>query len=508
MVSVKTALLALAAPILCLAALPTTNQIEVRSTGADTNGGCYAALDGSGGGTAGTDYSIQDSPHVAFNGTTITAVTAGVSATITISGYTVATTDSHNCLQITGGTNFTTGVYYISSVNVGANTWTLDRNVSTGVGAAMTGNMGGGFLTIAQALSIAVQGNASSSGVANAGNTIWIKKGTYTVTTKLLTPSFPTVAFPLTVSGYNASHGDNPGVASGNQPTVTTATNSIDLWDMRGDFVVYQYLKLSNTAGTKGNGFVDTISNPNRILIAYCRITGFAIGIASTETKALTVFASEIDTNTSHGLSLDDKTVLYGNYIHDNGGDGALINDADQTTTSYTFIRNVFYKNNIGIATSGTQGNANQETFINNDVTDSTSDGMRLSYGGASALMLLQGNVLYNNGGWGVNFSFGGGTFTQVGSAGIINLSNAYGANTSGTIQGASAGTGDVTLTADPFTARTSGNFALNSTAGGGAALKALSYPGIIPDAGTGFSDIGALQSQASSGGSNSAYAQ
>ena len=59
-------------------------------------------------------------------------------------------------------------------------------------------------------------------------------------------------------------------------------------------------------------------------------------------------------------------------------------------------------------------------------------------------------------------------------------------------------------LTANPFVGGS--NFALNSTSGGGAALKAKGFPGITP-AGTGYADIGALQSQGSAGGSAAPHA-
>lgn len=112
---------------------------RVRPSGSNANGGGYDP----GIASPGTDYSQQNAAHVTFNGTTITATTAGVGATITITGYTPAATDVANAVQISGGTNFIVGFYYIVSTGVG--TWTLDRNCTTGAGSAMTGAMGGGW---------------------------------------------------------------------------------------------------------------------------------------------------------------------------------------------------------------------------------------------------------------------------------------------------------------------------------------------------------------------------
>jgi hypothetical protein len=56
------------------------------------------------------------------------------------------------------------------------------------------------------------------------------------------------------------------------------------------------------------------------------------------------------------------------------------------------------------------------------------------------------------------------------------------------------AGSHDITLTVDPFIAGASQNFALNNTAGGGAALRSKGFPGVYLVGGTGYKDIGAFQ--------------
>ena len=52
-----------------------------------------------------------------------------------------------NIINITGGTNFTTGHYQIISVVVGVSV-TVDRNCTTAAGAAGTANIGGAKQTI------------------------------------------------------------------------------------------------------------------------------------------------------------------------------------------------------------------------------------------------------------------------------------------------------------------------------------------------------------------------
>src|SRR5574343_482749 len=82
-----------------------------------------------------------DDHATTFNGTTRTATaTSATNSVLTLVGRTVAAADKWNSFQITGGTNFTAGWYTITDVNTSANTWTLDRNCTTGSAAsAMTG---------------------------------------------------------------------------------------------------------------------------------------------------------------------------------------------------------------------------------------------------------------------------------------------------------------------------------------------------------------------------------
>lgn len=113
-----------------------------RNAGNDANGiGFDSSISG------GTNFANQNNPHVVFDGSTIAAHAATATATILVTGYTVATTDVGNYFNITGGSGFTTGRYKILSVNVGAVTWTLDRTCTTGLASGATGNMGGAAST-------------------------------------------------------------------------------------------------------------------------------------------------------------------------------------------------------------------------------------------------------------------------------------------------------------------------------------------------------------------------
>jgi hypothetical protein len=70
------------------------------------------------------------------------------------------------------------------------------------------------------------------------------------------------------------------------------------------------------------------------------------------------------------------------------------------------------------------------------------------------------------------------------------------------------AGGTDIALTANPFVDSASGNFVLNTTAGGGAAAKAVAFPSTLSDGlTTTYMDLGAYQSQCTGGASSSVFA-
>ena len=99
--------------------------------------------------------------------------------------------------------------------------------------------------------------------------------------------------------------------------------------------------------------------------------------------------------------------------------------------------------------------------------------------------------IIYGNTGYAINSPS-----TLINATSINNDYNAYGGNNSGGAQlnNVSGGAHDVTLTADPTVAGSSNNFALNSTAGGGASCAGAGFPGILRIGGTGYQSIGPLQ--------------
>lgn len=450
------------------AALSANTQWEVRTTGTDTNGGGFVA------GSGGTDYSQQNSPHVTFNGSTITATTTGASATIIITGYTVATTDVGNNVNISGGTNFLTGVYQIGTVSTGANSWTLDRAATSGVGAAMTGTMGGGFLTISKALGLCVNG----------GNVVNIQAGTYTITVALEVNNNN-----LTLIGYQTTHGDE-----GTKPLITTSTNSLNNFINETSSVqvtTFDNLSLSTTAGTPGVGIMALSGTWSTVTVRNSLFTGFADGIDGEDQVNYPFSVLNIDNteflNGAIGVVNTNGFIISNSWFVGQSTYGA-------STGQHTLLQNspmVFENTVFSGGAIGIMSKEGAQIYVQScDFANNSSDGIQLNGSGVSVVS-VQNDVFYNNGGYGINVESAS-NLSQVST----NRNNAFGSNTSGATNNFPAGTGTVTLSANPFNA----NFSLNNTAGGGALLRGTGYPGVFLTGATGYPDIGALQHQSTGG--------
>jgi hypothetical protein len=207
------------------------------------------------------------------------------------------------------------------------------------------------------------------------------------------------------------------------------------------------------------------------------------------------------------GSSFLLSSAAYG--IQDTGGNGSTI----------VLVGNYFAGGLVGLWDGGSGGNPNSQRWVvQNNVFNGNGRGIYAQEGVAYAL--LSGNSFYGQTNENVylalttstaiiaqNNIFWGGTYglwlSQVPSV-SYSASNAYGNQGTAAFANWFASPSwarDVTLSANPFTNTATPNFALNSTAGGGAALKTAGFPGVTP-AGTGYLDIGALQSQAAAGAS------
>ena len=458
-------------------------QFDVRTTGNDANGGGFVT------GATGTDFSQQNGSQ--FSGTDLASSNGSTNpCTVTSAGHNFTAADVGNLLNISAGTNWTTGAgvrYQI--VSVAANAATLDR--ACGSVASLSGGTwaeGGAMATIAGAVAIA-DSTTTMQGGAGAGAIINIKSGVnYVLTSAVSVGANSNIAFV----GYNATHGDN-----GTCATVTTATNSTNLFNISNRSYTFDNFCFTNTAVTPAIGL--SIASGVDAAIRNSSFSGFTNGISSAATWT-TMIGIEVKNSTGVGVNLSGaQGILYGSYIHNNTGTnvvigrGAVVNSIVSAGTTH----------GVQMNSSPSEG-----ACINSDIANNGGDG----WNATTATFHMINCAIYGNTSAGVR----GPNIGAVSNVMPVNLGedNGYGGNTGGdrvgytaapgTMNGTTAALGDVALSVSPFVSAT--NFALNGSAGGGAALKAIGFPGTFPTGATvGTLNAGAVQTSSGGGGTTHA---
>ena len=437
---------------------PATSVYEIRPTNGNANNGGGFVPGGSG-----IDRSQQDAAHVIFDGSTIAGTTPGVSATITITGYTVTADDVNNFLCITGGANFSVGIFHIASVNVGANTWTLDRNVSGAAASGLVARMGGartGFTTGSTALGATLAGGAK----------VWVKNEAWNEAAVI--NSSGADGSWIDVEGYNTARGDLADPANwANRPTNDRATAGAIGFNISGLRVVLKYLRVrrAGTVGFQPAGQLD-------ICIGCRADSNGSLGFSATLAVLL---ACEADSNTTHGFAPGTETLCIGCYSHDNTqrgfdllGEGiALLNCISEANAGHGIA-----VGNVRTRIINCTVNGNPGALI---------DG--INYGTPPVSSILINTIMSNNGRYGANATDGDSLWTD---------NNNYFGNGTAARNNVPAGANDRAL--DPqFVDAAGGNFAIGTN------LKGLGWPGLFPGGlSTGGMDIGAVQRvEAAAGG-------
>ncbi|HEX5323841.1 MAG TPA: hypothetical protein VFW40_08655 [Capsulimonadaceae bacterium] len=455
------------------AAFSATTQWDIGTGGSSSNGGGFDTS------SSGTDFSQQNSPQITYTdlviGATNTQLTSALNPFTSV--------DVGNIINITGGTGFT--VQRVQIVSVAAGVATCDKSCGTASSTGGTGNLGGSLSKLADVAALPV-----------AGNTVWIKTGTYSSTTTTTLNLTGAVGTPITIAGYNTTHGDN-----GTAPTLTSATNFIDIIDIDASWLTFRNLKITSTAGTPGDGIAGVTATSQFITVDSCTINGVAHGIngGTRAMNPLIVRNTQISNCTSHAVTNGGSgfaDMFEGCVFYNNGGDAYLSNTS---ASQLIFTDCIIAKNAAGVVTANTS-RADIWYFRNCDFVDQTGDAIKNTESTGSLTIGLVNCIFYGNGGWAVNITTQSQTVGD--SRALINHSNAYGSNTSGNLKGLSAGTGDVSLSGDPFTNRSGQDYSLNNTSGAGAACRAAGFQGAFSNGTTtGYPDIGAAQHQATGGG-------
>lgn len=407
------------------------------------------------------DYSQQAAAQFAYTD----LASAGTGLTVSSAAKPFAKQQVGNSLVITGGTNFNTGRYVIASVAASVATVVGSTNITTGAGATGTGGLGGAFLS-----------PALPAGLKIANNTIFIKTGTYLITSASTNVaggclSDATNGACRTWEGYGSVRGDlgTPPIlqASGiSSATLFTIANSGTNGSLIRNLVV-DGNSLSTITGVNGlhraTLYKVTVKNCPTVGItgnattayAFCLVTGCGGGWSTT--GATYFFCCEANANTGIGFNAS-----FGQYNY------------------------CLSTNNTGASSDGFS--VGVETVISHCVAYGNGrDGFRIAGLESGALFNL---IAESNTG----FGFGG---AGAAKPGFMLVNCAGFSNTGGNIDTTNLGVsqGFVTGSASFFTNAAGGNFALNTTAGGGALARAAGLPGVYPRGlTTGFVDLGAAQ--------------
>lgn len=444
---------------------------EVRTTGADTNGGGVNSA------TVVIDYSQQASPQVSVTD----AVTAGTT-TITSATATFTANMVGNLLAISGGTGSIALAWYEIVTFTNSTSIVVDRSTGLSVGTGATLKVGG---------ALASPGAPFISAVG--GNYVWVKAGTYSITSASTNISGGCVSMPTgttarstRLSGYNSSRGDR------STPPLLQASG------------ISTFILVKGIAG----GVIENISVDGATLTSSQGINIAASGTRCALCKAVNC--------TNSGFV---------------GAAGSLGTFCEATTcsTAAAFLTGNWsyctaHDNTFtGFSTASSGMTLVRCLSVNN--TGATSDGFI-----ASAMVGYANCVAYNNGrnGFGITSLTGQISYmncvaegngqssgTGTGFTASATMDGAFMLNCSAQAAGASAfnnktagisanipalnQVGTITPTASVFTTPGSNDFSLNTNASAGAALRAAGVPSTTPWIFGGLStnsflDVGAAQ--------------
>lgn len=473
-------LLFLLLPLPCFAtAFGANTQWDVRTaanSGSDTNGGGFDP----GVVAPGTNESMGAGTSISCTVQTTTTTAVCVPA------ITSTTHGPGNFIgTLTGSGCSATARFELLSQSSGTGTFSTTLGTAASV---CTGVIGGSLLTV---------GAAVTSEVSN--NTIWIQTGTYSQSATITTGY---VTAPLWFIGYGTTHGDG-----GTAPLLTTATNSTVLFTMNTSGhqqPIFINISMSNTASTRAAGFYNPAGGGPTLYLAHVTMDGFSAAVdfnTNSGGNGIFIYDSLIENWTVNGIEINapNGPRIYSSILANGTGDAVYTtsgNSGSNTELIDTIIGNVT-GHCVNIANTG--NGVSNLTFINNDFVACTTGAVLIATiapaGGnqTGSDQRFQNNIFYANGGFNIStptYLVGGVQTTQL----SVNKFNAF--DSLGNVNWPT-GMNVITLTANPFNGYATGDFSLNTAAGGGALLRGLGYPGTFHGGSTvGYLDVGAVQHQ------------
>lgn len=466
---------------------------ECRTTGNANNGGGFHT------GASGTDRSQQNSAQVVIDNSTITCTTTGANSnTLTFTaGYTATAADVGNVVKITGGTNINTGYYEITGFT--ATTWTVTgaTNLTTagGAGSAITGNMGG-----------AADSPVTINSSVVAGNLVYIQSGTYNLAATLTLTSGTVasgVSKPTVWVGYSTTRTPTN---TDTQPVLASNNNALSPCVTVGSYNIVRNIKVDGSGATNKAARGFTVSGTDLCMVERCTASVFTdCGFLCQQNgQAINCYATGGTSAASNGgFNLNSHAPSCIDCVADSNANAGFVAAA---ASAGGFINCIASNNTTANGHGFSLASGGASPPMQNCVAyNNAGDGIRIA-GSFTETMYIRNCILVKNAGYGINSSTGDNRSTSGTPAGTPLVDyNAFFSNTLGVRNQIDAGPHDVTLTGDPLVNGTT-DFSLNNTAGAGAACKAVAFPGALLFGGTGFLDLGALQSQASGGAAGMLY--
>lgn len=450
--------------------LPATVVWEVRTGGSDTNGGGFVR-----GGT-GVDYSQQDAAQQSVDLVTNTAVVHTTTTQIQFATYTPSANDVDNVYNNTGGSS-TAGQYRITAVDVGNKRWTLDRSIGTAA-QTVVGAMGGALGSPGKASAVKAQ-----------GNDVFIKNGTYSVTSASTNIAAGCVSESTGGTGqtdFSKWIGYSSTRSWGNTDTkpliqAASSISTFTLFTIATQLTQLYNLSFDCTSYTSSNGI--KIGSANYISATRCKVANSTL-IGIEVAGGIDANATWCEVSGHSGTAGFKQANAAGITFYGCEAHGGTIHGFVCGYQSYC-IACLSYANS-GASTDGFNCNSVGSTFID-----------CVSYANGRAGFDVQGSggytACYNciaEGNTGQGYSTAGvcdGTILSY-CAGYNNSSNYNSSNIANII-------GFVVGSASFFNNPGSGDFGLNNTSGGGASARNAGWPGIFPAATTtGYADIGAAR--------------
>jgi parallel beta-helix repeat protein len=411
---------------------------NVRSDGADTNGGGFVA------GASGTDWTKQAAAQY--------SVTDGVTngtTTITSATANFGTDVVGNLIYVSGGTGSVAAGWYEIASRTNSTTIVVDRSTGLTAGTGVTLKIGGALLTPATA-------NAQHI----AGNTVHFKNGsTYNLTGTALTWTADKLA------GYTATF-DDGGIAVFDASGMTATNNT---FNNNRDHSWWSCLRINNSTAKAFNNTSGTWSLSRCVAVSATTI-GFNGSADYVRCEAISC--------TSHGFSVSTSD-LVGCVSIANGGLGFNISG------KCNFTRCIASHN-----TGDNFGSGGELCRFDSCIAyGGTLDGFDFSRSSYLTNCIAYGNLNFG--------ARGSSSFMESCAFG----SNSSGPTSGLPTKGAEFNRITLTANpfVDPDNATIAlRNFALNNTAGGGALLRGLGFPNTWSylTGTTAYSDGGAVQHQ------------